>query len=260
MDPAQAQAQPPAYPTPERRKKRPPDSSDNGSARRGATPTSADEASAKPTADDQPLVNHTYGPQRSFVGAVLVISNMLVFCFLAALVFASPDQMSGAAAVLKNAQGEYVGVLRECRSSWGESQALNPGKCSGGTCDAWMGGGGTADSSDSSAFSLTDMFLTLGLAALSALWLAIYILLFTAIRIFTNTPDNASDKPLDGFKRYIYRATRVFLVVNVVMIPSLIIDVVVKANSYRGNEGLTSVVGAGVVRECASGRAGRKLT
>ena len=112
-----------------------------------------------------------------------------------------------------------------------------------------MGGGGTADSGDTSAFSLPDMFLTLGLAALSALWFAIYILLFTAVRIFTKTQDNASDKPLDGFKRYLYRATRVFLVVNVVLVPSLIIDVVVKANAYRGSEGLTSVVGAGVVRE-----------
>lgn len=127
---------------------------------------------------------------------------------------------------------------------------LNVGKCAGGACDPWMGGGGTADSSDSSAFSLPDIFLTLGLAALSALWLAIYVLLFTAFRIFTKTPDNASDKPLDGFKRYVYRATRVFLVVNVILVPSLLIDVIVKANSYRGSEGLTSVVGAGVVREC----------
>jgi len=107
---------PPKYKKPLRRKRARVNDTNDGSPH-ALTPTPADEASGQPKSDDKTLANYTYGPQRTFVGAILVISDLLVFSFLGALVFASPDQMSGAAAVLKNAQGEYVGVLSESASA-----------------------------------------------------------------------------------------------------------------------------------------------
>ena len=102
---------PPRYKRPKRRQRSPVEEPNDDDPRH-PTSNSADDASGQPS-EDKPLANYTYGPQRTFVGAVLIFSNILVFCLLAALVFASPDQMSGATAVLKNAQGEYVGVLRK---------------------------------------------------------------------------------------------------------------------------------------------------
>ena len=50
-------------------------------------------------------------------------------------------------------------------------------------------------------------------------------------------------------KRFCYRLTRALLVVNTVLVPSLILDVVVKANQFRGGAGLVEVVGGGLARE-----------
>lgn len=92
------------------------------------------------------------------------------------------------------------------------------------------------------------MFLTTGLAALTALWFSIYILLSTTFRLWANTPP-LSETWVDGIKRFAYRLSRALLVVNTVLVPSLILDVVVKANEFRGGEGLISVIGGGLACE-----------
>lgn len=100
----------------------------------------------------------------------------------------------------------------------------------------------------SGTFDLSGMFLTTGLAALTALWFSIYILIATLVRFWAYKPPSGELKQ-DSVKRFCYRLTRALLVVNVVLLPSLILDVVVKANQFRGNEGLVQVVGGGVARE-----------
>jgi len=97
-------------------------------------------------------------------------------------------------------------------------------------------------------FDLVGMFLTTGLAALSALWFSIYILLSTTFRLWANTPPLGGTW-VDGIKRFVYRLSRALLVVNTVLVPSLILDVVVKANEFRGAEGLISVIGGGLACE-----------
>jgi hypothetical protein len=95
------------------------------------------------------------------------------------------------------------------------------------------------------------MFLTLGLASLASLWFALYIWLFNLMRMFTKPPIPQSTAAIQGMKRFIYRSSRAFLMVNVIMIPSLIIDVLVKGINYRKTKSVTglSFVGGGAACE-----------
>lgn len=115
----------------------------------------------------------------------------------------------------------------------------------------WHHSGADIVGSDDGGFDYADMYLTLGLAALSSLWFAIFIWFFNIYRMVTSSPIAASTAISQGIKRFIYRATRAFLMVNVIMIPSLIIDVLVKGVKYRSAKGVTGfgIIGGGVACE-----------
>ena len=75
-------------------------------------PVPPGEQSRGDEAETDQYPNYGYRPDNTFVGFVLVLSNVVVFCCLVVLVFGAPNLLSGGAAILRR-DGEYIGVLRE---------------------------------------------------------------------------------------------------------------------------------------------------
>lgn len=68
--------------------------------------------------------------------------------------------------------------------------------------------------------------------------------------MFTSPPIPPSLSLLQGIKRFIYRAGRAFMMVNVIMTPSLIIDILVKGVKFRNAKKVDgfAAIGGGVAR------------
>ena len=99
------------------------------------------------------------------------------------------------------------------------------------------------------------MYLTTGLASLAAFWLILYTFLFTLVRIWWSTPpDPKSTEFRHGLRRFLYRVSRAFLVVNSVLIPAVVLDCILKGISYRSDKKLTGTngIGPGIAREYSS--------
>ena len=95
------------------------------------------------------------------------------------------------------------------------------------------------------------MFLTLGVATLTALWFSIFIILGNIYRFIRSRPPVEGGNIWDQMARFGYRAPRALSVVNVVLIPSLMVDVVVKGISYRSAKNITgfNIIGGGIACE-----------
>ena len=90
------------------------------------------------------------------------------------------------------------------------------------------------------------MFLTTGLATLSALWILIYVFLLTLIRFtFLSTPPEPQAGGWEAIKRFIYRSTRLWLFVLTILLGAVLLDVIVKGAQYRSGEHLTGINGIG---------------
>ncbi|ORX38644.1 hypothetical protein BD324DRAFT_621768 [Kockovaella imperatae] len=208
-------------------------------------PPRAEKDSSAPAAEDlgrdrdpekrppDPFENYQYPNDRGFLRILLLLLELLGVVLLFVLCFAPPNLASGSVSVLRDTAGEeFVGVLR---------------KCSASTCDPWLGGSTDASSASSDSLDFPTMYLTTGLATLSAFWILLYLLIFTFIRFafFGVPPSIESSGKRQAWKRFAYRATRVWLVVLCILIGAILLDVIVKGSQYRSLEKLSGIDGVG---------------
>ena len=102
------------------------------------------------------------------------------------------------------------------------------------------------------------MYLTTGLATLSALWILVYLFLFTFTRFafYAIPPDIDTGGWTGTWKRLTHRATRIWLVVLCILLGAILVDVGVKGAQYRSAKGLTGIngIGSGIASESSARR------
>ncbi|KAL7423476.1 hypothetical protein Q5752_001056 [Cryptotrichosporon argae] len=140
----------------------------------------------------------------------LVLAQLVSAVLLAVVVFMPPNGGSGASAVIQDtASATYVGVLRAC---------------AGETCSAWLA------NSTSSALELdtSALFLSTGLAALVAFYMALLAFVLTLTVRFLRPPPSAPPPKADeeppktkkahALKAFAFRAARLLALVDMFVV------------------------------------------